>query len=363
MKIIYSFLMSLVILHATGDSLLKIKPIAVGSHGHVLFSTYKYANAFGSNLYNKQEFGWLVVYGRTGEWDERKSYSFEGKNKEDVLYQKYLQGKIGLKNPDKVLKKMMDKYFFTASSDLKQEPYVYVIKANQSCFQGVCRENTTTQKTLGKKESKVLHSSVRSRFYYRGVALFHNTYKRKSDIGNPNDKTNVGAVFDFKQKVYMSGDDGYPNPYPYSEVDGLVLFDHWRFKIDVQINLPDIRKQMEHCKSKKSKHKKFKLKDVQWDICQANKQTRIITIKHKKKEIKYTELYVIRHGKLVYAFEQQMDDRKGHEWIWNCQFGIVDEKEAEVLSSLGHGKTEDDNWDANEIIAMYKKRMHQLKDK
>ena len=36
---------------------------------------------------------------------------------------------------------------------------------------------------------------------------------------------------------------------------------------------------------------------------------------------------------------------------------------AEVLSSLGHGKTEDDNWDANEIIEMYRNRMKQLKVK
>jgi len=358
--------MSLVMLHATGDPVIKIKlkPIAVGSHGHVLFSTYKYANAHGSTSYNEHEFGWLVVEGRSGKWDERKAYHYDGKSKDKSLYKKYLNGKIGLKNPDKVLKELMGKYFLTDLwPPIGRIPFVYAIKANQSCFDSECIERTTIQKTLGKKKSKVLHSPIRSIFYYRGVALFHNTYKRKSDIGNPNDTSNKGAVFDFTQNTYTSTDDAYPNLYPYSEVDGLVLFDHWRFKIDVQINLPDVRKQMEHCTSKKSKHKTFKLKDVQWDMCQANKQTKIITIKHKKKEIKYTELYVIRHGKLVYAFEQQMDDRKGHEWIWNCQFGIVDEKEAEVLSSLGHGKTEDDNWDANEIIAMYKKRMQQLKDK
>jgi len=352
------------VLHATGDPSIKIKlkPIAVGSHGHVLFSTYKYANAHGSTSYNEHEFGWLVVEGRTGEWDERKAYHYDGKSKDKSLYEKYYHAKIGLKNPDNVLKEMMDKYFLTASSTLEQDPYVYAIKANQTCFQGVCRERTSIQKTLGKKESKVLHSSVRSSFYYRGVALFHNTYKRKNDIGNPNDNSNKGAVFDFTQNTYTSADDAYPNLYPYSEVDGLVLFDHWRFKIDVQINLPDVRKQIEHCESKKSKHKTFKLHKAQWDICQANSQTKIITINHKKKEMKYTELYIVRHGKLVYAFEQQMDDREGHEWIWNCQFGIIDEKEAEVLTSHGHGKTESDNWNPNEIIEMYKKRMSQLKD-
>lgn len=371
MKIIYSFLMSLLMLHATGDPILKIKlkPIAVGSHGHVLFSTYKYANAHGSTSYNEHEFGWLVVRGRTGEWDERKAYHYDGKSKDKSLYAKYRHAKIGLNNPDKVLKELMDKYFFTASSTLEQEPYVYAIKANQTCFQGVCDEKRTRQLTLGKKESKLLHSSVRSSFYYRGVALFHNTYKRTSDIGNPYDTSNKGAVFDFKQEVYTSGDDAYPNLYPYSDVDGLVLFDHWRFKIDVQIDLPDVRKQIEHCESKKSKHKIFKLKNAQWDICQANKKSKIITIEYKEKETKhkryteYKELYVVNHGKLVYAFEQQSDSRKGHQWIWNCQFAIIDEIQAEVLTSLGHGKTEDDNWNANEIIEMYKKRMHQLKDK
>ena len=105
----------------------------------------------------------------------------------------------------------------------------------------------------------------------------------------------------------------------------------------------------------------FKLKNAQWDICQANRQTKIITIMYKKQDVKYTELYFVRNGKLVYAFEEQIGGN--NDWIWNCRFGIVDEKEAEVLSSLGHGKTEDDNWNPNEIIKMYKKRMIQLRKK
>jgi len=358
MKVIYSFLMILVILHATGDPILKIKlkPIAVGSHGHVLFSTYKYANAFGSSSYNKQEFGWLVVYGRTGEWDERKAYHFEGKNKEDVLYQKYLQGKVGLKNPDKVLKKMMDKYFFTATSSLRESSSVYEIKANQSCFDSECVERTSIQKTLGEKESKVFHASIRSSFYFNGVALFHNT-------------SNKGAVFDFNQEVYVSSNDAYPKLYPYSNVDGLVLFDPFLFKLNTKINLPKIRKQIAHCKSKKSKHETFKRHNAQWDICQATQHMKIISIEYevnetkKKRYTEHKEMYVVNRGKLEYAFEQQSDSRKGHQWIWNCQFAIINEKEAEVLTSLGHGKTEDENWDTNEIIEMYKKRMHQLKDK
>ena len=45
-------------LHATGDPSIKIKlkPIAVGSlKGHVLFSTYKYANAHGSTSYDERD--------------------------------------------------------------------------------------------------------------------------------------------------------------------------------------------------------------------------------------------------------------------------------------------------------------------
>ena len=204
MKIVYTFLLTCLMAYATGDPVLKIKlkPVAVGTHGHVLFSTYKYANAFGSISYDKQEFGWLVVEGRSGEWDERKAFVYDGKSKDKGLYERYLNGKINLQNPDKVLEKLMDKYFFTATSTLDSDPYVYAIKANQTCFQGVCREGTTRQLTLGKKESKVFHASVRSSFYYRGVVLFHNTYNRTDDIGNPNDKTNKGAVFDFTQEVY-----------------------------------------------------------------------------------------------------------------------------------------------------------------
>ncbi len=346
-------------LHATGDPVLKIKltPIAVGSHDRVLFSTHKYANAHGSTSYNEHEFGWLVVSGRSREWDERKAYHYKGEKTENAMYKKYINGKINLQNPDKILKELMDEYFFTDASILKQDPYVYAIKANQTCFEGECQEGTSTQITLGKKESKILHSSIRSSFYYRGVALFHNHYKSTSDIGNPNDKSNIGAVFDFRQAMYTSKYDGASNLYPYSEVDGLVLFDHWRFKIDAQIDISDVREKIDYCESKKSKHKMFKLKNAQWDICQANRQTKIITIEYKINDTGYTELYVVRYGKLVYALEQQGNS----DWIWNCQFGIVDEKEAEVLSSLGHGKTEDDNWNPNEIIGMYKKRMKEMK--
>ena len=359
------------VLHATGDPVIKIKlnPIAVGAHGHVLFSTYKYANSFGSNSYNKHEFGWLVVHGRTGEWDEREAYNYNGKDKS--LYEKYLHAKIGLKNPDKVLKALMDKYFFSASSTLNQSSFVYAIKANQSCFDSECTDKTTVQKTLGEKKSKVLYAPIRSSFYYGGVALFHNNYNVNSDIEDSHKKPNEGAVFDFKQEVYIGSDDANPHLYPYSEVDGLVLFDPFRFSINTKINLSEIRKQIDYCESntkkyKNSKHEKFKQKNIQWDICTINKNSKIITIEYTQEETKnkrYKELYVVNHEKLQYAFEQESDSREGQEWIWNCQFAIIDETQAEVLSSLGHGKTEDDNWDANEIIEMYKNRMRQLKVK
>ena len=371
MKIIYTFLISLLMLHATGDPVIKIKlkPIAIGSHGHVLFSTYKYANAFGSNSYNKHEFGWLVVHGRTGEWDERKAYNYNGKSKDKSLYEKYLHAKIGLKNPDKILKELMDKYFFTASSTLNQGSFVYAIKANQSCFDSECNNKTTVQKTLGEKKSKVLYAPIRSSFYYGGVALFHNSYHISSDSENPNQKSNTGAVFDFKQEVYIGSDDAHPHLYPYSEVDGLVLFDPFIFRVNTKIDLPEIHKQIDHCESKNSKHKHFKQKNIQWDICTINKNRKIITIEYTQEETKtkryteYKEFYVVNHKKLEYAFEQESDSREGQEWIWNCNFAIIDETQAEVLSSLGHGKTEDDNWDANEIIEMYKKRMRELKVK
>ena len=362
-KLVYTPFLSFMMLFASDASAnihIKLTPIAVHAD-KVLFSTQKVEDIVGGSddgerYCVEKDFGWLVV-SATGIWDERNAYHYDCKKESKERYERYLQGKVTVKTPDKTLKELMGKYGFSKYSVLEKEPYLYDIKPKQSCFKGNCIERTTKQKTLGQVKSTNLHASIRSSFYYKGVALFKNVLDDYCpDYPGCKPIETRGASFDIKIGKKVSN-----SIYPTSYIDGLVIFDYRRFKIEAQTDLFDVRKQIEYCESKKSKHKMFKLNNAQWDICQAKKQTKIITINYKKEEMKYTESYVLRHGKLVYAFEQQMDDREGYEWIWNCRYAIVDEKEAEVISSLGHGKTEDDNWNPNEIIGMYKKRMEQMR--
>ncbi len=125
-------------------------------------------------------------------------------------------------------------------------------------------------------------------------------------------------------------------------------------------NLEKINKQYRNCELESALRERFKSGIEKWDICYTNNQTKIITIKYFKKTVKYEESYFIRSGIFKYAFEQETDQLSGSSW--NCKFGIINEKEAMIISSLGHGKTEDDNWDPNEIIGMYETRLKQLKE-
>jgi len=119
-------------------------------------------------------------------------------------------------------------------------------------------------------------------------------------------------------------------------------------------------KEYKYCNLGSYQHTKFKIKNEKWDICYANNHLKIITIKYFKKTVKYEESYFIRSGKFEYAFEQETEQTTGYRW--NCEFAIINEKQATILSSLGHGKTEDENWDPDEIIGMYKVRIKQLEE-
>ena len=119
-------------------------------------------------------------------------------------------------------------------------------------------------------------------------------------------------------------------------------------------------KAYEHCQLGSYQHTRFKVKNEKWDICYASNHLKIITIKYFKKTVKYEESYFIRSGIFEYAFEEETDHLTGSHW--NCKFAIINEKEAMILSSLGHGKTEDENWDPDEIIGMYKVRIKQLEE-
>jgi len=183
---------------------IKLTPIAV-SADKVLFATQKYESVVSSVRSCAQtDFGWLVV-SSSGIWDEKNAYSYDCKKESKTSYEKYAQGSITVKTPDKTLEKLMQKYEFYEYSVLENEAYVYAIKPEQSCFKGACLQKSTKQKTLGKLSSTSVHGAIRSSFYYKGVALFHNM---KEDL------------FGFRTKG---------EAYGANYIDGLVLFDPYAF--------------------------------------------------------------------------------------------------------------------------------------
>ena len=74
----------------------------------------------------------------------------------------------------------------------------------------------------------------------------------------------------------------------------------------------------------------------------------------------FSEYYVEQNGKLIYAIESETFIPINHfpQSIWNCVL-FVDKGKIINLSSLGHGKTEDDNWNPEEIIEHFVVRKKQ----
>ena len=172
------------ILNATGDPYIniKLKPIATNEYGAVLFQTYSDINTYGSYSCSYDKFGWLVV-SADGTWDERVAYEtseiFDNdcNLRDKKKYDAYKTGKISLKNPDKILAKLQAKYYFNRSIAESNEKYkVLEIKPKQSCFSGKCIDKVLPQKSVEGFVSTTLRprknaQSLRSSFYYKGVAL------------------------------------------------------------------------------------------------------------------------------------------------------------------------------------------------
>ena len=106
----------------------------------------------------------------------------------------------------------------------------------------------------------------------------------------------------------------------------------------------------------------FNNKTEFWNICNLKNGNRIITIESHEKETYFQEIYFEKNGKLVYAKETENYMPKNHftQMGWNCEF-YAENGELISLISLGHGKTENDEWNPNVIFEMYKNRLTELK--
>jgi len=98
-----------------------------------------------------------------------------------------------------------------------------------------------------------------------------------------------------------------------------------------------------------------------WSVCNLKNGNRFIRIESYKNETFYQELYFEKNGELRYAKETENYNPKNGfaEMKWNCEFFFENGKLMTNIS-LGHGKTEDENWNPESIIGMYKNRISEL---
>ncbi|PCI02827.1 MAG: hypothetical protein COB81_04785 [Flavobacteriaceae bacterium] len=98
-----------------------------------------------------------------------------------------------------------------------------------------------------------------------------------------------------------------------------------------------------------------------WRICKLGNGKRIIQINSHEEDALYEEVYYEQNGELIYAEESIKYMPINHYVLqpWTCQFYV---KKGKLISlmSLGHGKTEDDEWNPKIIFEMHKKRILEL---
>lgn len=105
----------------------------------------------------------------------------------------------------------------------------------------------------------------------------------------------------------------------------------------------------------------FNRKTEFWRICNLDENRQIIKIESHKENTYYEEVYFEKNGGLVYAKETEYYMPKNYfiQQSWNCEF-YINNGELVSLMSLGHGKTESDDWDPDSIFKMYKTRQGEL---
>ena len=99
-----------------------------------------------------------------------------------------------------------------------------------------------------------------------------------------------------------------------------------------------------------------------WSVCTLQNGNKFITIESYQDEIFFQEFYFIQSGKLRYAKETANYTPKNGfaQMRWNCEF-FFENGELKTHTSLGHGKTETDDWSPNSIYKIYKNDCKNLK--
>ncbi len=98
-----------------------------------------------------------------------------------------------------------------------------------------------------------------------------------------------------------------------------------------------------------------------WKVCNLENGNRIIQIESHSGQTFYQEIYFEKEGQLCYAKETEnfMPLNSFTQVAWNCEF-YFEKGELATYISLGHGKTENDEWNPESIIVMYQERLKEF---
>ena len=99
-----------------------------------------------------------------------------------------------------------------------------------------------------------------------------------------------------------------------------------------------------------------------WMVDSLDIHTQAIKILSYREERLYTELYFVQYGKIIYALEEvkYIPINQHTQSIWRCEYYIKDERVV-YYTSLGSGKTEDDQWSPEDIIIQFSNRKAEFK--
>lgn len=97
-----------------------------------------------------------------------------------------------------------------------------------------------------------------------------------------------------------------------------------------------------------------------WSFAQINDQVASFEVWSYKDDNLISEYYLVENGDLIFAFERQLFMPLNHtlQMMWNCAY-YLSGHEVFYHISLGHGKTEDDDWDPQDIVYQYNYRIQQ----
>lgn len=94
-----------------------------------------------------------------------------------------------------------------------------------------------------------------------------------------------------------------------------------------------------------------------WTFDSLDIQTHSLQITSYQDQTFFMEIYLVQDGKLIYALEEEKDMPFNHhtQSIWRCEYFIRSGRVFDY-TSLGSGKTEDDNWNPEDIITQFSDR-------